>query len=235
MAGKGWSVHFQTGPHSCDLCGEEWPRHPALEVACPVCKAPVHGPCKRPSGHVAMEPHADREQAALDQGVLRRCPKAPAAPARQGTLLAALLAAGLLLAGCGWPCDEVVHGACVYQRVGVEKLTPDSWERAIESSASYWNVSPEVLDGWTVVVHPGKVSRWICYGGRAWGCARPDLHEIHIAVHHDCPMLELAHEVGHAAHGDPFHWGGGWETVDRNAYYVSACDLREPAPPEEAP
>lgn len=49
----------------CHLCGEEWPREPALEVACPTCKAPVGERCRRPSGHrgnfVGLHPARDRE------------------------------------------------------------------------------------------------------------------------------------------------------------------------------
>ncbi len=33
------------------ICGDEFPRHPALEVACPSCQAPIGKSCKRPSGH----------------------------------------------------------------------------------------------------------------------------------------------------------------------------------------
>jgi len=62
---------------SCHLCGETWPRDPALEVACPMCGAGVGVRCVRPSGHRAWRhepPHVERDRAALDAGVIRPCP-----------------------------------------------------------------------------------------------------------------------------------------------------------------
>ncbi|MDN5696546.1 MAG: hypothetical protein L0G70_01075 [Rubrobacter sp.] len=63
----------------CHGCGQEWPRHPALEVECPQCGAAEGRGCKRPSDHAGpfVEPHAAREQAAVDQGVLELCPEGP--------------------------------------------------------------------------------------------------------------------------------------------------------------
>lgn len=63
----------------CHACGQEWPRHPALEVACPECGALAGRGCKRPSGHAGpfIEPHAAREQVAVDLGVLQLCPEGP--------------------------------------------------------------------------------------------------------------------------------------------------------------
>jgi hypothetical protein len=60
----------------CNVCGQEWPRDPALEVECPKCHAPVGSDCKRPSGHRAFggQPHADRDRAALAAGKLGKCP-----------------------------------------------------------------------------------------------------------------------------------------------------------------
>lgn len=59
---------------SCSLCGETWPRDPALKVECPTCHAAVGVRCKRPSGH-GCEIHASRDQAAMAAGFLRMCPK----------------------------------------------------------------------------------------------------------------------------------------------------------------
>jgi hypothetical protein len=67
---------------SCSNCGEEWPRAPALEVPCPTCHAPVGVKCRRPSGH-GCELHASRDQAAMDAGFLRPCPKGPSAQLTQ--------------------------------------------------------------------------------------------------------------------------------------------------------
>lgn len=63
----------------CSACGQEWAHHPALVVACPQCSAPVGAPCKRPSGHRAWggEPHVEREQLAVDLGLLQKCKAAP--------------------------------------------------------------------------------------------------------------------------------------------------------------
>lgn len=71
----------------CHACGQVWPRHPVLEVACPVCPAKVGVWCQRPSGHRAAQLHTDREQLAVDTGVLPMCPEGPSA--RQGALFAA--------------------------------------------------------------------------------------------------------------------------------------------------
>jgi len=65
-----------TGPVTCHACGEEWPRHPALEVECPVCRAHVGVHCKKPSGHAFWRnalPHVEREQRAVDAGKMTRC------------------------------------------------------------------------------------------------------------------------------------------------------------------
>lgn len=63
----------------CHGCGQTWPRHPVLEVACPDCAARVGAWCKRPSGHKAAELHTSREIAALACGVLAKCPNGPSA------------------------------------------------------------------------------------------------------------------------------------------------------------
>src|SRR4051812_48284209 len=39
-------------------------RHPVLAVACPSCSARIGAWCRRPSGHSAMDLHADRRAAA---------------------------------------------------------------------------------------------------------------------------------------------------------------------------
>jgi hypothetical protein len=69
---------------SCSLCGQEWPRDPALEVECPKCHAKVGHYCivRRPSGHTANFGqkdliHPQRDQLAMDNGFLRRCPASP--------------------------------------------------------------------------------------------------------------------------------------------------------------
>ena len=62
---------------TCSKCGEEWPRDPALEVECPTCHAPP-GEMQaaiRPSLRVTPS----RDQAAMDAGFLRPCPKGPSA------------------------------------------------------------------------------------------------------------------------------------------------------------
>jgi len=61
----------------CNACGEEWNRHPALIVECPQCGAAAHADCVRPSGHSGpfIEPHAAREQLAVDRGLLALCPE----------------------------------------------------------------------------------------------------------------------------------------------------------------
>lgn len=63
----------------CHACGQQWPRHPALEVECPVCAAAVGVGCSRPSGHAGpfIEPHIEREQRAVDEGVLELCGEGP--------------------------------------------------------------------------------------------------------------------------------------------------------------
>lgn len=67
-------------PVSCACCGQRWPRDPSLEVPCPTCKARVGAWCRRPSGHKAMDLHADRERAAMAAGKLHPCPSAEARP-----------------------------------------------------------------------------------------------------------------------------------------------------------
>lgn len=63
---------------SCELCGEQWPRDPRLEVPCPACKARIGVRCMRPSEHRAFTgdpPHIEREELAIQRGFLgRTCP-----------------------------------------------------------------------------------------------------------------------------------------------------------------
>ena len=65
-----------TGPVTCHACGEEFPRHPALEVKCPDCGANVGVHCTKPSGHTFWKhelPHVNREQLAVDRGLMNIC------------------------------------------------------------------------------------------------------------------------------------------------------------------
>lgn len=58
-------------------CHRAWPRDPALEVACPTCKAGIGVSCRRPSGHSAFgkfNVHADRDIAADLAGAYGECP-----------------------------------------------------------------------------------------------------------------------------------------------------------------
>lgn len=63
----------------CNACEREWERHPVLEVECPKCHAGIGARCRRPSGHTGplIEPHVEREQLAVDLGVLELCPAGP--------------------------------------------------------------------------------------------------------------------------------------------------------------
>jgi hypothetical protein len=62
-------------PAHCRRCGQTWPRDPRLEVDCPRCGAAAGTSCRRPSGHAAAEIHVEREQLAVDRGVLSApCP-----------------------------------------------------------------------------------------------------------------------------------------------------------------
>jgi hypothetical protein len=66
-----------TRPVTCAACGERWEVWPPLTIACPDCRAPAGRRCRRPSGHDAPDLHTAREQAAMDAGILRRCPALP--------------------------------------------------------------------------------------------------------------------------------------------------------------
>lgn len=58
-------------------CDRHWPRDPALEIACPDCKAPIGVGCRRPSGHRAFgscNVHAARDLAADAAGHYGVCP-----------------------------------------------------------------------------------------------------------------------------------------------------------------
>jgi len=71
----------------CNACGQAWPRDPALEVACPDCRAPAGSPCRRPSGH-GCTVHAGRDRLAMKMGLLAPCPVTvlPAATDSSGDL-----------------------------------------------------------------------------------------------------------------------------------------------------
>jgi hypothetical protein len=77
--GRAWSS--SSAPVACEVCGEQYPRDPALEVTCPACGAKVGAWCKSPSGHKAMRLHADRLKGALVAGVEKSCPGSPFAAA----------------------------------------------------------------------------------------------------------------------------------------------------------
>jgi len=62
---------------TCKGCGQTWKHDPAYDVECPVCNAPVGSLCRHPNGHTAATPHAERDAAAVDTGVLKSCPAAP--------------------------------------------------------------------------------------------------------------------------------------------------------------
>lgn len=63
----------------CSACGQQWQRHPALEVPCPQCGAAEGRHCIRPSEHSGplVTPHIPREQLAVDRGLLELCSKGP--------------------------------------------------------------------------------------------------------------------------------------------------------------
>lgn len=68
---------------TCTRCGQDFDRDPALEVACPKCRAAIGEQCRRPSGHpVNMLTslhgiHAYRGKKALREGVYEPCPEGP--------------------------------------------------------------------------------------------------------------------------------------------------------------
>lgn len=53
-------------PVTCRTCGETWPRDPAREVPCPMCKAKVGQQCRRPSGH-RCSVHEQRDRLAVKE------------------------------------------------------------------------------------------------------------------------------------------------------------------------
>jgi hypothetical protein len=69
---------------TCSNRGETWPHDPALEVRSPTCHVPAGVKCRRPSGHRG-ELHASHDQAAMDAGFLRPCPKGRSAQMKLGT------------------------------------------------------------------------------------------------------------------------------------------------------
>lgn len=73
----------QDGGYICDLCGQVWDVHPFSLAPCSVCGAKRGQRCSRPSGHKGpmVEYHVEREQLALDLGLLDKCPAGSSASA----------------------------------------------------------------------------------------------------------------------------------------------------------
>jgi hypothetical protein len=69
---------------TCNTCGEHWETHPFWVVPCSKCFAPAGSPCVRPSEHINVGGyvHVEREQAAVDSGLVKMCPKGPTALGR---------------------------------------------------------------------------------------------------------------------------------------------------------
>jgi len=65
--------------YQCERCGQTWPVHPFSLVPCPICHAKVGQRCLRPSDHSGpfVGYHVAREQAAIDAGILQKCPGEP--------------------------------------------------------------------------------------------------------------------------------------------------------------
>lgn len=63
---------------TCSACGQEWDKHPFLQLPCPTCDAPAGAWCRRPSEHSGpfVEIHVAREQAVVDAGLVDICPAA---------------------------------------------------------------------------------------------------------------------------------------------------------------
>lgn len=64
---------------TCNRCGQIWARDPALEVACPKCKAAIGKGCQRPSNHAGnfTAIHKERLRLAFDLGFDLPCPAGP--------------------------------------------------------------------------------------------------------------------------------------------------------------
>lgn len=60
----------------CHRCGQEWARHPCLEVPCPTCGKPIGEPCQQ-KGYESEDYCREREVAVM-AGDLGRCPAGPA-------------------------------------------------------------------------------------------------------------------------------------------------------------
>lgn len=132
VAGGAWSSSRRGV--TCALCGQSWPRDPALEVPCPTCHARVGVWCKSPSGHKAMNLHAARDRAAIEAGKLHVCKSAP--PAHRDGLFA---------------FDWRTIGAALGVRVGLrrEPLTfpcvsltwPDGTQALLCDNGGEWNLT----------------------------------------------------------------------------------------------
>jgi hypothetical protein len=74
-------------PVACRFCGQEWPEHPARAVPCPRCNAEPGRPCKRPSEHELYggQVHKEREELALERGLMQVCPAGPTARAEKAS------------------------------------------------------------------------------------------------------------------------------------------------------
>lgn len=131
----------------------------------------------------------------------------------------AVLTAVLLTAACSRPCRWESHGACVAvdsdNVVTRQGWTDEQWQAVIdatiEHAIQYWDSGG--IDGWTIVLYDHMLT---CYEATAEGCVTPLTKEIHLDAYTDCPLAVLPHEIGHAvlALNDPFHWSGGWATID---------------------
>lgn len=147
-------------------------------------------------------------------------------------LLAALVV--LSAAACGYQCRWHSHGACVATDGRVDPpewaggpWTDDQWQTVLDATIadalSYWNSGG--IDGWTIVLHEDAPTCFLFFVGE--GCAEPVPGDdvIHVHAESDCPTLHVPHEIGHAVlpGHDPFHWAGGWETLDRNTRAVARC------------
>ena len=63
-----------TPPITCSACKQNWPRHPALEIRCPVCFADIGHHCVVPKRGRRTDPHSAREDEATARGLLAPCP-----------------------------------------------------------------------------------------------------------------------------------------------------------------